>query len=51
MQKSGKYSIEEVNYLKNIIDNAKVTLQAAEFTYSKLPGDKKLPEQFKLSNQ
>ena len=33
---------------KNIIDNAKTALQGAEFTYDKLPGNKTMPDQFKL---
>lgn len=34
---------------KNIIDNAKVTLEGVQFAYEQLPGDKRMPEQFKLS--
>lgn len=34
---------------KNIIDNAKVALEGAQFTYEKLPGNKPIPDQFKLS--
>ncbi len=34
---------------KNIIDNAKVALEGAQFTYSSIPGDKEVPEQFKLN--
>lgn len=33
---------------KNIIDNAKTTLDGAKFAYEKLPGDKPMPEQFEL---
>ncbi|WP_445458408.1 hypothetical protein [Flavobacterium sp. HNIBRBA15423] len=33
---------------KNIIDNAKTTLEGAQFSYEKLPGNKSLPDQFKL---
>ena len=33
---------------KNIIDNAKVALEGARFTYSSIPGGKEVPEQFKL---
>ena len=35
---------------KNIIDNAKTTLEGAAFAYEKLPGDKAMPEQFKLKS-
>lgn len=31
---------------KNIIDNAKVTLEATKFSYNNITGSKKLPEQF-----
>lgn len=33
---------------KNIIDNAKTALDGAKFTYNNLPGNKSIPEQFKL---
>lgn len=33
---------------KNIIDNAKVTLEGAQFQYTSIPGNKEVPEQFKL---
>lgn len=33
---------------KNIVDNAKTALEAAKFSYTKLPGNKSLPDQFKL---
>jgi hypothetical protein len=33
---------------KNIIDNAKAALEGAQFTYEKLPGNKTMPDQFKL---
>ena len=33
---------------KNIIDNAKTSLEGAQFTYEKLPGNKIMPDQFKL---
>ena len=33
---------------KNIIDNAKTTLEAMQFTYERLDGNKSLPDQFKL---
>lgn len=33
---------------KNIIDNAKTALEGVLFTYEKLPGDKKAPEQFRI---
>ncbi|HEA19971.1 hypothetical protein LCGC14_1042720 [marine sediment metagenome] len=31
---------------KNIIDNAKTTLEGAEFAMNRLPSNKRLPEQF-----
>lgn len=31
---------------KNIIDNARTALDAARFTYTDVPGNKQLPEQF-----
>ncbi len=33
---------------KNIIDNAKTALEGAQFTYEKVPGNKPVPEQFRL---
>lgn len=38
---------------KNIIDNAKTALEGAQFSYERLPGNKNMPEQFKIkeSNQ
>lgn len=33
---------------KNIIDNAKVALDGAQFTYANIPGNKPVPDQFKL---
>lgn len=33
---------------KNIIDNAKTALEGAQFAYEKLPGNKTMPDQFKL---
>lgn len=33
---------------KNIIDNAKTALEGAQFTYEKLPGNKSMPEQFRI---
>ncbi len=33
---------------KNIIDNAKTALEGAQFTYEKLPGNKPVPDQFKI---
>jgi hypothetical protein len=33
---------------KNIIDNAKTALEGAQFSYTKLPGNKDVPVQFKL---
>ena len=33
---------------KNIIDNAKTALEGAQFAYTKLPGNKPVPEQFKI---
>ena len=36
---------------KNIIDNAKVALEGAQFTYEKLPGNKQVPEQFRLKDK
>lgn len=36
---------------KNIIDNAKTTLEGARFTYQKLPGDKVMPDQFRLKDK
>ncbi len=33
---------------KNIVDNAKTALEAAKFSYNQLPGNKSLPDQFKL---
>ena len=33
---------------RSIIDNAKVTLEGAQFAYNKLDGGMGLPEQFKL---
>ena len=34
---------------KNIIDNAKTALEGAQFTYEKLPGNKTMPDQFRIS--
>ncbi len=34
---------------KNIIDNAKTALEGARFTYEKLPGNKTMPEQFRIN--
>jgi len=34
---------------KNIIDNARVTLEGARFANDELPGNKAVPEQFKLN--
>ena len=36
---------------KNIIDNAKLSLDAAEFAYKKLSGDRKMPDQFLLKDK
>ena len=33
---------------KNIIDNAKTALEGAQFTYEKLPGNKSMPDQFRI---
>lgn len=33
---------------KNIIDNAKTTLEGAQFAYTKLPGNKNVPDQFRI---
>lgn len=33
---------------KNIIDNAKTALEGAKFTYKNLPGNKPIPDQFRL---
>lgn len=33
---------------KNIIDNAKTTLDGMRFAYDTLPGDKDLPRQFRI---
>ena len=33
---------------KNIIENAKVTLEGAQFAHTKLEGGDKIPDQFKL---
>ena len=33
---------------KNIIDNAKTALEGAQFTYEKLPSNKKVPDQFRI---
>lgn len=33
---------------KNIIDNAKTALEGAQFAYTKLPGNKPIPEQFRV---
>lgn len=33
---------------KNIIENAKTTLEGAKFSYQGKPGGKEMPEQFKL---
>lgn len=33
---------------KNIIDNAKTTLEGAQFVYNSIPGNKEIPDQFKL---
>lgn len=33
---------------KNIIENAKTTLEGAQFSYNKLPGNKPIPDQFKI---
>lgn len=33
---------------KNIIDNAKTALEGAQFTYEKLPGNKTMPDQFRI---
>ncbi len=36
------------NIARNIVDNAKTTLEAAKFTYKYLPGNEKLPEIFEV---
>jgi len=36
---------------KNIIDNAKIALEGAQFGYNRLSGNKPMPEQFKLKQQ
>lgn len=36
---------------KNIIDNAKVALEGAQFAYTSVPGDKEVPEQFRLKQK
>ena len=33
---------------KNIIDNAKTALEGAQFAYTKLPGNKPVPDQFRI---
>jgi hypothetical protein len=33
---------------RNIIDNAKTTLEGVRLTYEKLPGNEPVPDQFKL---
>ena len=33
---------------KNIIDNAKTALEGAQFSYTKLPSNQSVPDQFKL---
>ena len=33
---------------KNIVDNAKVVLEATRFSYTGLDGNQKMPDQFKL---
>jgi hypothetical protein len=39
-----------INFVaKNIIDNAKTALEGAKFTYESLPGNKQMPDQFKLN--
>lgn len=36
---------------KNIIDNAKVALDGAQFGYERLSGTEKMPEQFKIKEK
>ncbi|CAL2085045.1 hypothetical protein [Tenacibaculum sp. 190524A02b] len=35
---------------KNIIENAKVTLEGAKYTYTSVPGGKEIPEQFRIKD-
>lgn len=34
---------------KNIIDNAKTALEGAQFTYTSIPGNKPVPDQFRIN--
>ena len=36
---------------KNVIDNAKLALEGAQFAYTSIPGDKEIPEQFRLKDK
>lgn len=35
---------------KNVIDNARITLDGCRFAYDNLPGDKTMPAQFQLKS-
>ena len=36
---------------KNVIDNAKLALEGAQFAYTSISGDKEVPEQFRLKEK